>query len=118
MFASEPGNPTVMEMMLGGLIVLIGYMSALAYIPLQLYTGIRWQGGWRIVALVPILLMVPIFAFTAYAFAQESNLWPLLLIFAAPVGAGFLIILMVIRRLVTRPSNIESVPSKLFESPK
>jgi hypothetical protein len=97
-----------MEMLLGGLILVIGYVSALAYIPLQVYTGIRWRGIARIAALVPLLLMVPVFAFTAHAFAQQSNLWPILLIFAAPVGTGYLVILIVIRRLVTRPSDTQS----------
>jgi len=93
----------VMDVLFGGLIILIGFGSALAYIPLQLYAAIRWQGVWRIVALVPILLMIPIFVVTALAFAQQSNLWPILLIFAAPLGTGYLVILMVIRRSVTQP---------------
>jgi hypothetical protein len=100
-----------MESLVGGLIIAIGFSSAIAYLPLQVYTGISWRGMWRIMALVPILLMVPVFGFTAHAFAQESNLWPLLLIFAAPVGTGYLVVLMVIRRLVTPPPKVESVPS-------
>jgi len=103
----------MLEMLLGGLIMLISYVSALAYIPLQVYTGIRWRGLWRIMALVPMLLMVPVFAFTGYALTQESNLWPLLLIFAAPVGTGYLVILMVSRRLVNRPPN-NSIGSSLL----
>jgi len=93
----------VMEVLFGGLIILIGFGSALAYIALQLYTGIRWRGGWRIVALLPLLLMIPVFVITALAYAQQSNLWPILLIFAAPLGTGYLVILMVIRRSVTQP---------------
>ncbi|HLN26419.1 MAG TPA: hypothetical protein VK395_01595 [Gemmataceae bacterium] len=92
-----------MEVLFGGLIILIGFGSALAYIALQLYTGIRWRGGWRIVALLPLLLMIPVFVITALAYAQQSNLWPILLIFAAPLGTGYLVILMVIRRSVTQP---------------
>jgi hypothetical protein len=53
--------------------------------------------------------MVPVFGFTAYAFAQQSNLWPILLIFAAPVGTVYLVILLVIRRFVTpRPNVVEA----------
>ncbi|HLN28581.1 MAG TPA: hypothetical protein VK395_12635 [Gemmataceae bacterium] len=93
----------VLDVLFGGLIILVGFGSALAYIPLQLYTGIRWRGAWRIVALVPLLLMIPVFAITGLAFAQQSNLWPIILIFAAPVGTGCLVILMVVRRLGTQP---------------
>ena len=54
-------------------------------------------------ALLPLLLMIPVFVITALAYAQQSNLWPILLIFAAPLGTGYLVILMVIRRSVTQP---------------
>jgi hypothetical protein len=86
---------------LGGLIIQIGFVSAIAYIPLQLYTALRYRGGWRIAAFVPIAPMVAVFAYTAYAFARQSNLWPILLIFAAPVGTGCLIALMAVRRFAT-----------------
>ena len=39
-------------------------------------------GGRRIFAAVPLLLMVPIFAYTINLLHQGSNLWPVLLIFA------------------------------------
>jgi hypothetical protein len=94
-----------MEILFGGLIIMVGFASAVAYLPLQLYTGIRWRGVWRIVALLPILLMVPVFAYTAYALAQESNLWPIVLIFVAPLGTGYLVILVIIRRSGVRPAS-------------
>ena len=39
-----------MEMFLGGLIILLGFSSALAYVPLQIYTGLklRWLADCRI----------------------------------------------------------------------
>ncbi len=89
----------MVESLLGGLIISIGFSSALAYVPLQVYTAISWRGIWRIAALVPIVLMVPVFVSTAYAFAQESNLWPIVMIFATPVATGYLGILIVLRRL-------------------
>ena len=88
-------------MVIGGLIVLVGFGSALAYLPLQVYTVIRMRGVWRIVAIVPFLPMVRVFALTAYAYADESSLWPILMIFAAPVGTGYLAVLLIVRRSVT-----------------
>ena len=35
-----------MNEMLGSLIIAIGFGSALAYLPLQLYTAFEWRGGW------------------------------------------------------------------------
>src|SRR5438045_8678047 len=83
---------------LGGLLVQIGFASAIAYVPLQLHSVLAWRGGWRIAAFVPLALMVPVFAYTAYALALKSNLWPIVLIFAAPVGTAYLLLLMAIRR--------------------
>jgi len=88
-------------MEMGNVIIGIGVWSAIAYLPLQLYAGLKWRGAWRIAALVPLLLMVPVFVFTAVAFFQESNLWPIVLIFLAPLGTVYLVILFIIRHFVT-----------------
>ncbi len=98
-----------MESLMGSLIIQIGFFSVIAYVPLQIYAGIKWSGGWRIAALVPLLLMVPVFVFTAVAFAQESNLWPIVLIFAAPLGTIYLIFLFIMRRFATgRPNALDA----------
>jgi hypothetical protein len=94
-----------METLIGGLMISIGFLSALAYLPLQIYTAIKWRGIARIAALVPLALMVPVIVATAQALAQQSNLWPILLIFAAPVGTGYLLILMLARHFLSRPAK-------------
>jgi hypothetical protein len=99
-----------MENLVGGLIILVGFGAALAYLPLQVYTVVRLRGVWRLVALLPVLLMVPIISLTAYALAQQSNLWPLYLIFGAPVGTGYLAVLLFIRGLAMALSSAESEP--------
>lgn len=94
-----------MENLIGGLIIALGFSSAVAYVPLQIYTGRKWRGGWRIAAFLPLLLMVPVFVITAIALAQKSNLWPIVLIFAAPFGTAYLVILLVIRHFaISRPN--------------
>ena len=97
-----------MDILIGGLIILVGFISAVAYVPLQIYTARKWRGGWRIAAFVPLLLMLPVCVFTAIALVQESNLWPILLIFAAPFGTAYLILLSVIRRFATAHPNAGS----------
>ena len=89
---------------------LIGYVSMALFLPLQVYAAIRCRGVWRIVALLPILLLFPFIAFIDYVFPQQSNLFGLVvLLLTAPVGTGYLIILLVIRRRVSH--NIQSAPS-------
>ena len=89
------------ETLLGALLVQIGFGSAVAYVPLQIRACRNWRGGWRIAALVPLLLMVPVFVSAVIGIVYGSNLWPIYLIFLSPVGTGYLVILFVIRRFVT-----------------
>jgi len=69
-----------------------------AYIALQIYVPKHLRGGWRWAAMAPILIAVPIALFCLFAFAKESNLWPLTFILFAPLGAAYLGILQVARR--------------------
>jgi hypothetical protein len=89
----------------GGLIITVGFLSAVAYVPLQIYSGLKWRGGWRIAALLPLFLMVPVFVITGISLAEESNLWPIIMIFASPFGTAYLIILFIIRLFVTPYQN-------------
>ena len=99
--------------MLFNLWYLIGYVSLFAYLPLQIYAVMRCRGVWRIASLMPILLIVPFFALLDLVFAKEqgSNLIGLVeLLIAGPVFTGFLVILLVIRRMVIHPRGDGSVP--------
>ena len=57
----------------------------------------RWSGGWKLAALAPIVLVVPAVVFSLYALSRDSNLWPLTVIFLAPVGFAYLLILCGVR---------------------
>ncbi|HWD50066.1 MAG TPA: hypothetical protein VG309_09050 [Rhizomicrobium sp.] len=72
-----------------------------AYIVLQQWTLMRFRGGWRIAAMVPLLGAIPTIAWSLYALSRDSNLWPLTFIFFAPLGALYLIILLFVRRTRT-----------------
>ena len=87
------------QVLFGAMIIQLGGASALAYIPLQIYLFRKWRGGWRLAACLPLLLMVPVIVATAIALAKQSNLWPIVLIFAAPVGTGYLLLLMLVQWL-------------------
>jgi hypothetical protein len=85
-----------MEILLG-LLVMIALPG---YWVLQIMLVKRYDGGWRIAALAPLIAMVPLLAYTAYAFAAGSNLWPLLLIFVSPVAFVYLAIVSAVRAMV------------------
>lgn len=100
-----------MDEIIGGLIINVGFVAAAAYIPLQLFTLLKWAGGWRWLALAPLIVMVPVIAWSVMGLAQESNLWPLLLIFASPFAALYLVILLVFRAVSDRGATDSGVGS-------
>ena len=65
-------------------------LSLLGYFILQIRAFRRWEGGWRMLALVPLVATVPIVAYTLLAYAAGSNLWPLLMIFTLPFAFLYL----------------------------
>jgi len=82
-----------------GLAVMAG---APAYFVLQPWTLIRFRGGWRVAALLPLAGAVPTILWSLYALSRDSNLWPLTFIFFAPVGSSYLVILALLRRFMPR----------------
>jgi len=78
----------------------VGFVTMLAlpgYVVLQLWMARSYRGAWRAAALVPLAVMAPLLAYSLYAFAGGSNLWPLLLILAAPFACTYLAIVMAAR---------------------
>lgn len=67
-------------------------LAAPAYFFLQLIMAARYRGRWRLAALVPLVVMVPLAAHAGFAYAAGSNAWPALLILAAPAAFGYLLI--------------------------
>ena len=80
--------------MLVGLVVMAGIP---AYFVVQPAALLRWRGGWRMAALVPLLLTVPAALYSLVALHHGSNLWPLSLIFAAAAGTLYLGALWLVR---------------------
>lgn len=75
------------------LLCLVGY-------PLAQYGAIRHaSGGWRMAFALPAVPMALVVAYTALAFSQGANLWPILLIFTAPLAILYLLLLAIARRI-------------------
>ena len=83
---------TALSMLLAALL-----MAAVpAYFILQPYALYRLSGGWRMAALVPLLVTVPAAVFSGAALAHDSNLWPITFILAAPLCSLYLLVLLVV----------------------
>ena len=67
------------------------------YFVLQPLTLLRFKGGWRTAAMVPLIGAAPTIVWSLYALSQDSNLWPITFIFFAPVGSFYLIALIATR---------------------
>ena len=82
-----------MDWLVGELLILAGPV----YFFLQLLMAVRYRGRWLVLSLVPLLIMVPLAIHAGMAFAAGSNLWPVLLILAAPVACVYLLGLAVVK---------------------
>lgn len=81
------------------LLVVVVMLSLPAYVVLQPTATIRLQGGWRLASLAPLLLLLPAGAFSLFALAEGSNLWPMTLILSAPFGSAYLAVLLIVHHI-------------------
>ena len=70
-----------------------------AYFVLQTALLVRYSGGWRKAVAAPLLLVIPILIYTAFAFLKGSNLFPVVLILASPFAFFYLLIVLILHRL-------------------
>lgn len=84
--------------MLWGTLMMLMAWSIPGYIALQIYMLVKYRGRWRKLALLPLWGTVPLFAYTLFALAAGSNLWPLLLLFLAPFAFIYLLIIGWVKR--------------------
>jgi len=82
-----------MDWLIGELLILAGPV----YFFLQLLRSVRYRGRWLVLSLVPLLLMMPLGVHAGMAFAAEIDLWPMLLILAAPLASIYLLGLAVVK---------------------
>lgn len=75
-------------------------LAITVYAALQAWTLITWRSGWRLAALAPLLLCAVVLVQTVIAYQQQSNLWPIALIFFFPVGSAYLLLVAAARAIV------------------
>jgi hypothetical protein len=92
----------ILQLVVGFAIMGVAFVAVLSYPGLQ-YSALRqWRGVWFVLGLVPLGVMGVVLALTVVAFIQGSNLWPILLIFTAPLATSYLLILRLIARGLNR----------------
>lgn len=82
-------------------IPLMGW-SVLAYLVLQPLLLWRWRGGWRKVAMAPLVIALPVLLYTLFALMADSNLWPLVMLFTFPLLCLYLLVVLLVRTLQRR----------------
>ena len=75
------------------------------YLVLQIWLGLAWRGSWRWVALVPLLGFVPALVIALIGLSHDSNLWPITVIFFAPLGCIYFLIAALARAMLRRTGN-------------
>ena len=85
-----------MEWIVGELVALAGP----AYFFLQILMAVRYRGRWRVAALVPLVVMVPLAIRAGIAYAAGSPGWPLPLVLASPIAFVYLVLVGVVKSSV------------------
>jgi hypothetical protein len=81
---------------LGDLLFGFVYLSVPGYFVLQVASLFMLRKRWRLAAMAPLAIMVPAAFHAAFALSAGSNIWPIILFFAAPIGFVYLVGLFVL----------------------
>lgn len=92
-------------MLLMDTVAMVMMWTVPGYFVLQGWLMWRLRGGWRQAAAAPLWPMGAVLAYTAYAFLDGSNIFPLVLIFTAPMAFLYLTIIAGLRWLSRRPAG-------------
>lgn len=84
-------NSPLMQVM--DIVVMVMMLTVPGYFILQGWLMWRLRGGWRKAAAAPLWPMGAVAVYTVYAFLDGSNIFPLVLIFTAPMAFLYLMII-------------------------
>ena len=74
--------------------------SVFGYPVLQFLAWRKFSRGWWYASLGPLILMGPAVVITVIGFSAQSNLWPLVYIFASMASVAYLLLLWGLRWVV------------------
>ena len=67
-----------------------------AYVIAQIIAIVHLRHGWLWASLVPVIPMIIVVVLTVQALLHQSNLWPVLLLFASPPALVFILVIIVL----------------------
>ena len=79
------------------------WLTIPAYVIVQAVAMTRSSGGFRVAAVIPLFVMVPVFIFTLVDLARESNMWPVLILLASPVALLYVTLVALLARRLSTP---------------
>jgi hypothetical protein len=83
--------------------IIVGVWGGTLGYPILQYLAIkRMSGVWRVFAYLPLIPMAVVIVVTVILLSQESNIWPVVLIFVSPVILVYLLFLLVLHYLIVR----------------
>ena len=82
------------------------WLTIPAYVVVQVVALMRSSGRSRMAAALPLFVMVPVFVYAAVGLVQESNLWPLLMLFASPVALLYVTVVAFLPRRSSTPKAL------------
>ena len=80
------------------------WLTIPAYVVVQVIALMRSSTGSRMVAALPLFVMVPVFIHAVVGLVQESNLWPLLMIFLSPIALLYVVVVALLPRRSRMPN--------------
>jgi hypothetical protein len=98
---AEPGESSALGKLWSVVVTLLlplAFLSLPAYPLFQIYALWKMRGRARLFSALPLVFMLPIYAYSFVALSKGSNLWPLFAIFASPVALIIVIAVMVVAR--------------------
>jgi len=78
------------------------------YVALQILAVFKLRRLWLLAALAPAPFMLYVLWFTVLAFTQQSNLWPIVLLFASPVAFAYMLLVFLLRGVVRHMAGPQS----------
>ena len=80
------------------------WLTIPGYVVVQIIAMMRSSNGSRMTAALPLFVMVPVFVHAAVGLMQQSNLWPLLMIFASPIALLYVVVVALLPRRSRMPN--------------
>ncbi len=80
------------------------WLAIPACVVVQVIALMRSSSDSRMAAALPLIVMVPVFVHAAVGLVQESNLWPLLMLFASPIALLYVVVVALLPRRSRMPN--------------